>query len=163
MGRKRKTDKNGVDDVLDGMNGTRVGMEYVPEAEVISLEDSMPVIELAAVQRPQRLAAALRETVPADALSACALELGFTPPAEPWNPAADSRFVVPPAEPLPDTYSPRPRRSLVACEKCRRLRHNNGAQAVCVKSIQRDPSGGGMAYFRCTACGHRFKLPIGSK
>jgi len=44
------------------------------------------------------------------------------------------------------------------CPSCRRLRLDDMAQAViCVNSGLDD---GDVAYFRCKACSHRFKLPV---
>jgi len=62
-------------------------------------------------------------------------------------------FVWPEGQPLPGFYlKPQP----VPCSRCRRLRLDDGAQAVILLSISCQE----VAYLRCKACGHRFALPV---
>lgn len=47
------------------------------------------------------------------------------------------------------------RRQVVPCPRCRRLLLDNGAQSTACTS-----SGHDVAFFRCRACGHRWKLAV---
>ncbi len=66
---------------------------------------------------------------------------------------ADVRFWPEKAK-LPQVYR-KPRRELLPCEKCRRVYLDDLKQAVECRS-----SGGDIAWFRCKACGHTWKLPV---
>ena len=63
----------------------------------------------------------------------------------------DPACLWPRGKALPTVY----RRHAVPCPKCRRVLLDNRSQAVVVCT-----TGGGLAYLRCRACGHRFKLRV---
>lgn len=72
----------------------------------------------------------------------------MSPPIE----TPDRRF-WPEDTPMPETWV-KVRRAL-PCRKCRRvLLDDNGQAVVCISSANQ------LAWFRCRACGHRFKLPV---
>lgn len=69
---------------------------------------------------------------------------------------ADDRYFWPADKPMPETVVKR-RRDPVPCPnpECRRVRFDTGSQAVvCMHS------GDDVAWFRCKACGWRFKLGV---
>ena len=68
-------------------------------------------------------------------------------------PAPDRRF-WPAGVPLPTEYR-KARRNTLPCPKCRRVLLDDGGQAVVCTS-----SGSGVAFFRCKACGERWKLGV---
>lgn len=58
-------------------------------------------------------------------------------------------------EPLPVVWMKARRQRLLPCPKCKRVTLDNmGQAAACTHS------GNGLAYFRCRACGHRWKLSV---
>lgn len=63
----------------------------------------------------------------------------------------NGRYHWPEGKPMPDTYS----KNIQPCPNCRRVLLDNMGQAVVLRST-RD----GLAYFRCRACGHRWKLQV---
>jgi hypothetical protein len=67
--------------------------------------------------------------------------------------ARDLPHYWPDGRPLPRVYI----RQRIPCTQCRRLHLDDLSQAVVVKSQSPD---GGIAYFRCRGCGHRFKLAV---
>ncbi len=56
--------------------------------------------------------------------------------------------------PLPGEYIKFIRAPL-PCQKCRRIRFNNGPQCVVCTH-----SGSDTAFFACKSCGHRFEMPV---
>ncbi len=56
--------------------------------------------------------------------------------------------------PLPEEYIKFIRAPL-PCQKCRRIRFNNGPQCVVCTH-----SGSDTAFFACKSCGHRFEMPV---
>jgi hypothetical protein len=68
------------------------------------------------------------------------------------SPPADRRF-WPAGEPLPARYV-RVQRQTLPCPECRRVLLDTGSQAVAVTSAPKS-----VTWFRCRACGHRWKLP----
>ena len=60
----------------------------------------------------------------------------------------------PAGKPLPGVYR-KPSREVLPCPRCLRVLLDNNGQAVgCVSS------GSTLAFFRCKACGHTWKLPV---
>lgn len=53
-------------------------------------------------------------------------------------------------KPLPTTY---PKPAITPCQKCLRLRRDDGRQAVVQKARSHS-----ISYFRCRVCNHSFKL-----
>lgn len=75
------------------------------------------------------------------------------PPAVQSQGAPDRRF-WPPDQPLPAVWLKLQMRAN-PCPKCRRVLMDHGGQAVQCLS-----SGPELAWFRCKACSHVFKLPV---
>lgn len=61
--------------------------------------------------------------------------------------------------PLGKAYPSRYVRQQIPCPRCRRLHLDNLSQAACCIATQPTPPPG-VAYFRCRACEHRFKLSM---
>lgn len=80
------------------------------------------------------------------------------PPVTHQEAAVETRtppgLFYPKGKALPGTYIKR----RVPCPNCRRLLLDDRGQAVVTQSIQGD-----LAYLRCRACGHRWKLPVEEK
>ena len=66
----------------------------------------------------------------------------------------EGRLYWPADKELPSVFR-KQRRELVPCAKCRRVRLDNGGQAVVCTS-----SGVDLAWFRCKICGARWKLGV---
>ena len=65
-------------------------------------------------------------------------------------------YFWPPGKAYPSRYV----RQQIPCPRCRRLHLDNLSQAACCIATQPTPPPG-VAYFRCRACEHRFKLSMG--
>ena len=84
--------------------------------------------------------------------------VGYSPQREredpPHNPVHDPRYVLPAGKKFPE-YHLKLRREPMPCQKCRRIRQNDGGQAVACSS-----SGADVSWFHCKCCGHKFSMPV---
>lgn len=73
---------------------------------------------------------------------------------EPKNEKAGWPYFWPPGKAMPSRYA---RQEALPCPACRRVHLDTLSRAVACMATQPSPAPG-MAYFRCRACEHRWKL-----